>query len=210
MASAFNAVRVTNNSPHDFTDMYDGQVFTIPASGEAAVPFEAACLWLGDPRKTDESATDPTKRERTDEYHRVQVRCGFFDGKVFDDPDQPEGRRCTWDEARPALAVHTFDGTRVTMVAEGLDAQPQDPSGGVQDEPVESRMRRLEEELVRLRGVGAGATPPTDGDVPVASAELAAHAAESLAKATSSGPPSDTPAKAVSSRGGRTAVVSSE
>jgi len=197
MASAFNAVRVTNTSPHDFTDMYDGQVFTIPASGEAAVPFEAACLWLGDPRKTDESATDPTKRERTDEYHRVQVRCGFFDGKVFDDPDQPEGRRCTWDEARPALAVHTFDGTHVVMVAEGLDAQPQDPSGGVQDEPVESRMRRLEEELVRLRGVGAGATPPTDGDVP-----------EPVAAPT--GPPSDTPAKAVSSRGGRTAVVSSE
>lgn len=194
--SAFSAVRATNTSDVDFTDMYDGQIYTVPAHGDAIVPFDAACLWFGDPRLTNEDPADPTKRERVDEFTRVQVRQGWHDGLVFDDRDQPEGRRVAWDDHRAKVEIYDpIAGTRIYMVGEAPDAPPQDVTGEAAQESGLIRIERLEQELARLKSGGPAPLEPLPPLEPLAPLPPVADI------------PDDTPATPPRAKAGRTPVV---
>jgi len=100
-------LRLKNVGTDRFSDMYDNQKYTIEPSGETLAPYEAVCLWLGDPESRD---YDARRRDRTDEYERLSTRLGVYhDQHLF-------------EAARPKLEVWTLDGQRITTVTE-------DPTG---------------------------------------------------------------------------------
>lgn len=100
-------LRLKNVGTDRFSDMYDNQKYSIEPGGETLAPYEAVCLWLGDPESRD---YDARRRERTDEYERLSTRLGVYhDQHLF-------------EAARPKLEVWTLDGQRITTVTE-------DPTG---------------------------------------------------------------------------------
>lgn len=100
-------LRLKNVGTDRFSDMYGNQPYSIEPGGETLAPYEAVCLWLGDPESRD---YDARRRERTDEYERLCTRLGVYhDQHLF-------------EAARPKLEVWTLDGGRVTTVSE-------DPTG---------------------------------------------------------------------------------
>jgi hypothetical protein len=100
-------LRLKNVGTDRFSDMYDNQKYTIEPGGETLAPYEAVCLWLGDPEFRD---LDARRRNRTDEYERLCTRLGVYhDQHLF-------------ESARPKLEAWTLDGQRITTVSE-------DPTG---------------------------------------------------------------------------------
>lgn len=118
------SVRIVNNSDTPFTDRYDSQHYAIPAKSEIIAPYDAAALWLGDPALFN-FGTSPTERERTNELHRVQRRCGYHDGLVFVEGGNPDGDARDWSTFRPQLSVYTTgpQSRELKMVAEDPDGQ---------------------------------------------------------------------------------------
>lgn len=121
------SVRVVNNGTEPFVDKFSGEPYTIKPGSEASVPYDAAALWLGDPALID-TGTGQNERDRTHELARVQVRCGYHDGVVYRNGTQ-EGEHVDWDDVRPTLAVSTYDGTPVPMVADAPDGPAVDLFG---------------------------------------------------------------------------------
>lgn len=119
------SVRIVNPTSTEFTDRYDSQRYVIPAGSEIIAPYDAAALWLGDPALYN-FGNAPTERERTNELHRVQRRCGYHDGLVFVEGGDPDGTARDWDEFRPQLQVFTTgpDAHRLLMVGEAPDDSP--------------------------------------------------------------------------------------
>lgn len=100
-------LRLKNVGTERFSDMYDNQKYVIEPGGESLAPYEAICLWLGDPEFRD---LDARRRNRTDEYERLCTRLGVYhDQHLF-------------ESARPKLEAWTLDGQRITTVSE-------DPTG---------------------------------------------------------------------------------
>ena len=62
----------------DFTDLYDGRRFVIPAGKETMIPVEAAKLWFGWPTINSDN---PNIRE--EEIMRVEARRGGVQPKVL-------------------------------------------------------------------------------------------------------------------------------
>jgi len=110
---ATESVRVLNKGDADFKGQYDRDIYVIPAGSEGIVPWDAICLWLGDPRATDNGV----QKNRLEEYRRLTSKFG-----VYDEQDQ-------FDDARPKLEVYRLNGQRVTMLAEDPFGQPVDVFG---------------------------------------------------------------------------------
>lgn len=131
--------RIKNVGDEPYTDSYDGVKFHIAAGSDQFVPFDAAALWLGDPRLYD---TGPGANHRTDEYTRIAFRMGCVEA----DMDE-------FEQNKPRLEVYSPDGdTRYMMVAD-------DPTGPGQNifesdtqdmSDPEVRIRLLEERLREL------------------------------------------------------------
>lgn len=151
MAELFRPVRIRNNGDTDYTDKWDGTVYTVPAGSETLVPFAGVCLWLGDPRMKD-IGPGTQNRFRTDEYNRVKYRCGYGMDSRED-----------FDAGRPDLEVfHPDSGERILMVVD-------DPEGtGVdvfRDQRVSSdteRIAQLERALVKVAQAGGDGSAMAD------------------------------------------------
>lgn len=123
------SVRIRNTGTVDFTAKYDNQPYTIPAGSETIVPWDAAALWLGDPRLWDDSR----EKHRRAEYNRLCVRYGAYsDHKKF-------------LENIPSLEVHKIDGGRIKMLVE----DPFGPAVNVWD--TENQDSTVEAEVAYLR-----------------------------------------------------------
>lgn len=180
-----NVVRVTNDGDTDFNDMYASQPYSIPAGQDNFIPFDAVCLWLGDPRTRD---LGPRDKHRTKEFHRVMQRTGAY--------DHDKG---WFDDHRPQLTVHTTAGVMVPMVASdpyGDGANPF-PAGEDATENLQSRVNRLEGLLGKL---GSMETPDIDAALAdMKSSEPTANVAvggvRSPTPTPTNGPPEDKPVK---------------
>lgn len=129
------SVRIRNTGTVDFTAKYDNQPYTIPAGSETIVPWDAACLWLGDPRLWD----DHREKNRRAEYNRLCVRYGAYSDHA------------AFLANIPSLEVHKIDGGRIPMLVE-------DPFGGAvnvwdtenQDTTVEAEVAYLRAQVQQL------------------------------------------------------------
>jgi hypothetical protein len=131
-------VRLVNKGTDTFTDTYNNTRYTIAAGSEGFVPWDAMCLWLGDPRARD---ADERHRDRTDEYARLREKYGVYhQDKLF-------------AGVVPQLEVYTLDGKRITTVAEDPEGEPTDikvgvPSANAADTAAEiDALRRQVEQL---------------------------------------------------------------
>lgn len=156
---ATESVRVLNKGSEDFKGQYDRDTYTIPAGSEGIAPWDAVCLWLGDPRATDTGV----QKNRLEEYRRLTSKFG-----VYDEQDQ-------FEDARPKLEVYRLNGTRVTMLAEDPFGPPVDvfgDTGGTVDTQTQiSQLQAMVNELKERVGDGplpdvseVGAGPDTDDD----------------------------------------------
>jgi hypothetical protein len=136
--TALAAVRVHNAGDSDYTDMYAGQTYTIAAGSDGFVPFDAVCLWLGDPRTQD---LGPRDKHRTDEFLRVALRMGVGE-KPMD----------VFEAARPKLEVfNPQTGDRLVTVADDPTGPGQDvfKTGGNEADPT-VRLARVERALAEI------------------------------------------------------------
>jgi len=107
------SVRLVNKGDEDWVGGYSRQQYVVPVNGEAVVPWDAACLWFGDPRASDVGQN----KARIGEYERLCVKYG-----VYEKAEEFEG-------ARPKIEVFRFNGERVKMLAEDPFGTPVDVFG---------------------------------------------------------------------------------
>lgn len=145
---AQQSVRIRNTGTDEFSAGYDGTRYVIKPGSEIIAPWDAACLWLGDPRLWD----DTREKNRRKEYDRLCVRYGVYsDGHRF-------------AEAIPSLEVFKLDGdqSRITMLAE-------DPFGAAvnvwdtenQNDTVEAQVAYLAAQVNELLAEKQAAANPT-------------------------------------------------
>jgi hypothetical protein len=96
--------RVVNTGSTTFTDQYALEKYTIEPGSEQFVPFDAICLWMGDPRLQD---LGPRDRHRTDEFMRVCIRLGAHDGDLD-----------ILARNKPSLECYTLEGVLMKMVVD--------------------------------------------------------------------------------------------
>jgi hypothetical protein len=104
-----NIVRLRNTGEAIFKDQYGGVPYVCPAGDTIVVPFEAVCLWLGDPRVVDRPTL--AQYDRRGEVDRVKTRIGATIAEAMSLPWSP-----------PALTIETLEGKEIVMCI-------QDPEG---------------------------------------------------------------------------------
>lgn len=126
------SIRINNTGDVPFSDRYDGQRFTVQPGGDLFVPWEAACLWLGDPTTAD---LGPNMKFRTDERERVFMRLGMA-GVPTEDVV----------EAAPKLeCFNPENGQRITMLVEDPDGPAINPWGEKGEETPAQRLAKAEQ-----------------------------------------------------------------
>ena len=147
---ATESVRVLNKGGEDFKGQYDRDTYVIPAGSESIVPWDATCLWLGDPRATDNGV----QKNRLEEYRRLTSKFG-----VYDEQDQ-------FDDARPRLEVYRLNGNRVTMLAEDPFGAPVDVFGsGGGEVDLATQVSKLQAMVNDLQARSDGGSLPDVSDV---------------------------------------------
>jgi len=161
-----SVVRVVNKGDTDFEGQYDRNRYPVAAGSESIVPWDAACLWLGDPRLRDVG----NQKERLEEYRRLTSKFG-----VYDEHDR-------FDGARPQLEVYRLNGQRVKMLAEDPFGAPVDVFGDTDGEVdlqtqvsqlqamVNELRERSDDPLPDVSGVSADAGDDEDEELPTDSA----------------------------------------
>lgn len=144
-----SVVRLVNKGDTDFEGQYDRNRYPVAAGSEGIVPWDAACLWLGDPRLRDAG----TDRARLEEYRRLTAKLG-----VYDEDDR-------FEDARPKLEVYRLNGTRVTMLAEDPFGVPVDVFGDSDGEvDLQTQVSQLQAMVNDLQErSGAGTLPDVSG-----------------------------------------------
>jgi len=162
-----SVVRVVNKGDTDFEGQYDRNRYPVAAGSEGIIPWDAACLWLGDPRLRDVG----NQKERLEEYRRLTSKFG-----VYDEHDR-------FDGARPQLEVYRLNGQRVKMLAEDPFGAPVDVFGDSDGEvdlqtqvsQLQAMVNDLQERtgdktLPDVSGVSADADEDGDEELPTDSA----------------------------------------
>jgi hypothetical protein len=101
MGGQSGIVRVVNVGDRPFRDRYNRQWVDIPVGGEQFVPFEAVCLWFGNPDVMDKG---PRQRDRTDTYQRLRARLGVYENEAL------------WESRKPKVECYTINGDRIITV----------------------------------------------------------------------------------------------
>lgn len=182
MSEQHRTVKVLNVGDEPYRDKYANVRYEIPAGADAFVPFDAVCLWLGDPRMKNLSAQ---RRDRVREVKRLMNRCGVLDNALE-----------TLQERRPQLKVFTTEGVEVPMVVDAPDGPAVDPfaapgHGGSVD--TEERVYRLEEALTKLAAGDASTLAATLAELGIGDTQGAASTTKPRSK--QSAPPVDSPSK---------------
>lgn len=135
---AITIVRVINKSNVDFMDKYNSQEFSIPAGMESLVPYEAMCLWVGDPQSVD-TERNPARRA---EFHRLRVRYGSYDDTEM------------WRENKPDLEFADAEGNRIVTVADDPEGSPSDiPSKSVTADYLHKQLQMVQDQLKQFSSV---------------------------------------------------------
>lgn len=158
---ANDIVRIRNTGKDAFKDQYGAVPYAIPAGEAVIIPFDAACLWLGDPRVINKPTL--SQYDRDDELHRVKTRLGAVVKEAMSEPWEP-----------PALEVEDLEGNRIYMVVEdpdGLKGSIPTKTFGLSDtEAVAAELEAVKRQqaalLARLDELSRGADAPTLDDVP--------------------------------------------
>lgn len=125
-------VRITNDDDVPFIGMFNGQRYIIKPRSETVVPFEAMCLWMGNPNSRD---LDAKRRDRTSEYRRLRVKYG-----VYEHNDR--------EDQLPRLSAFNMEGEKIVTVLDDPEGKNITTTAAtVQDD------ESLREEVVRLRGL---------------------------------------------------------
>lgn len=145
-----SVVRVVNKGDDDFEGQYDRNRYPISAGSESIIPWDAACLWLGDPRLRDAG----TDRARLEEYRRLTSKFG-----VYDEHDR-------FDDARPKLEIYRLNGTRVKMLAEEPFGTPVDVFGDTEGEvDLQTQVSQLQAMVNELQERSGDGSLPDVSDV---------------------------------------------
>lgn len=127
-------VRVVNEGDQPFTIGWDSKQYKLEPGKDAFVPFEAACLWFGDPRSGNAVASLRNQHglvsfvpDRDTEVRRLRVKYGNIGGdERFVDP-------------APSVSVYDLEGDRITTVLddpEGANVTVASPSVAEQSDLV--------------------------------------------------------------------------
>lgn len=120
-------VRVRNPRKDPYKDQYANVKYTIPPGGEVIVPWQAAALWLGDPRVVDDE--NRGLFARADELHRVLTRMG---SGGLDDRRLSEADRARADH--PGIEVYDIDSNRIEMLVDDPEGENVVPAAFVRAE----------------------------------------------------------------------------
>lgn len=169
-------VKVVNVGEKPFTAQWDSRKYTAPVGGEVFMPFEAAKLWLGDPRAAESisSHRDITGMvswipDRATEVRRLRA---LYDNQFGDE------RTIT---GHPVVEVYTQAGDRIYTVLDDPNGERVAPAvSSVMDHAAlldqVKRQQATIDLLLQNAGLGAAqvedsqsttTTPPTDSDVQV-------------------------------------------
>lgn len=120
-------VRLRNPKQKVHKDQYANVKYSIPAGGEIVVPWNAATLWLGDPRILDDEARGHFAR--AEELNRVLTRMGSggLDGRGLSEPE-----RAAADH--PGIEVYDIDGNRIEMLLDDPEGENVTPASFVRAE----------------------------------------------------------------------------
>lgn len=120
-------VRLVNLEDRALRLAWNSQTFTIPANGEAFVPFDLAKLYFGDPRSLetvtrvrDERGHDMIIADRAAEIRRLQT---YWQSSTIKFREYIPGDRSYLEEEGisdllPHVEVYTLGGERILMVAD--------------------------------------------------------------------------------------------
>lgn len=151
-------VRLRNNGDQTWQDQYGSAPFICPAGEAIIVPFDAVCLWFGDPRLSDRPTL--SQYDRQDELTRVKARLGW---SVL----EAEGK----DFPKLDTSVETIEGERVYMVIDDPDGSKSSLSSvntaGLTDaQAVATELEQLKMQqqalLARLDDLSKGEQPSLD------------------------------------------------
>lgn len=177
-------VKVLNYGDEAFSDRYANVRYDVPAGGDSFVPWDAACLWLGDPRQKNLSAS---QRNRVAEVKRMMSRNGVLDNSFE-----------TLSERRPTLRVFTTEGVEIPMIVDAPDGPAVDPfaapgQGGEQS--TDERVYRLEEALSKLASGDTGGLAATLAELGIGDTQGAASTTKARGASKQAAPQVDAPSK---------------
>lgn len=144
-------VRVEYQGPQDtFADTYANVTYRIPKGSQGIVPYEAACLWFGNPNAINR---DESRRDRDEELARMKLRygCGWdeYDG-IHNLVQKGEDR---WQETKPQVRVISIDGQEIEFVLhdeQGVKVTPAQQSIAERD-LLQSTIAKYEAEMAAMR-----------------------------------------------------------
>lgn len=122
-----SVIRIRNNGEKPYKDQYASTTYVVPPGGENVIPWEAALLWLGDPRLLDDERHGFFAR--AEELQRVLIRMGSHG---LDGRNLSEAERAIED--RPSLEVYDIDNNRIPMLLDDPDGENVVPASFVKGE----------------------------------------------------------------------------
>lgn len=165
MSNAYpDILRLHNDSPVAFKDQYASMPYQCPPGESIIIPFDALCLWFGDPRLQDRPAL--VQFDRRDEYERIKTRLGI-------QVKEATGEQWAW----PDVWFESLEGERVVTLIEDPEGSKQSfanvSRGNLTDaeavaqelEIVKKQQALLLEQLQKLQEQGLNPAP-TLADVP--------------------------------------------
>lgn len=134
-----DVVRLRNVGATDFKAQYANIPYTVRPGQETVVQFAAACLWLGHPDAVD---VDEKRRYRTDEYLRLMMRYGVYDGSPL-----------PWETAKPSVECFTLDGDRLVTVVDDPEGKHLSPatSSLAERERMLDQMARMQQQMTAMQ-----------------------------------------------------------
>ncbi|GIV04102.1 MAG: hypothetical protein KatS3mg015_2932 [Fimbriimonadales bacterium] len=130
-------VIIKNVGSVDFVGKHASIKYTIPAGGQRIVPWEAMCLWMGNPEAVDKENSPA----RTDEYRRLRFKYGIYHNMHLA------------AERFPKLEAYDLDDNRLITVIddpEGAHLTPE-VNTRAENEILRERLARMEREMIALR-----------------------------------------------------------
>lgn len=124
-------VTIENQGTTEFRAKYDGATYVIPPGESRIVPYQAMCVWMGDPSVTNKD----TYKERDLVYRRI---CRYFHAR---------GLMGNEPEKLPKIAAFDQDGNRIITVMD--DPEGKHLAAGADDAPVDIRV--LQQQIERLQ-----------------------------------------------------------
>lgn len=148
-------VLVTNKSDVPMTKEFSGKRYVLYTDKETAIPFDAACLWFGDPRSDELIRNRMNDRglvtyipDRASEIRRLRLYWGL-----------PNGNESTFEGGwTPTVEVCTLERDMLPVVLSdpsGESITPSSQTAGERDDLV-NMVLKLQRELAAMQQMMAG------------------------------------------------------